>query len=316
MLIAGATNTAQALGLQPGRRFLGAVPFYHANGFSNCMLLPLANGATVVLMRRFTPGGLVDLLQREAIQVLIGSPAMFSLLVDHCPLSLGFSGIETCLSSGAPMPPELITLCESRLGLGVRQLYGSTETGTVSIQPADERGGAGDVGRPLPSVEVRIVHEDGRELPPGEIGEVLVKAPTAMRGYLGEPPFEPRAVPAGFVPTGDLGRLDERGHLVMAGRHRRVVNVSGIKVDPTEVENVLREIPEVRACRVLAANDHRHLEIVKAIIAVASGASLSRPQVVGHCRKHLAEYKIPRVIEFVEAIPADETGKGPVAWEV
>ncbi len=365
MLVTGARNTGEFLGITPGTRFLGAVPFYHANGFSNCMLLPLLRGGTLVVLRRFTPGGLVDLVVREAIEVLIGSPAMFSLLVDHRPPRQAFSTVTHCLSSGAPMPAALRAACADQLGLHVRQLYGSTETGVVAIEPSgpgddragrhppgpsdnragrhppgpsdnraglrpsgpgDDRAGRrapvsagpspGDVGLPLPSVEIRIVDETGRDLPEGEIGEVLVRAPTAMAGYLGEPAPDRPGWPAGFLSMGDSGLLDARGHLILAGRRRRVINLAGIKVDPSEVERVLRELPQVHACRVLAAADRHQLEIVKAVIAVSDGAVLTRTEVVAHCRSRLAEYKIPRVIEFVEAMPADLAGKGPVVWEV
>ena len=136
-LVAGANNVAGALTVPPGWSFLGVVPFYHANGFSNCMFLPLMNAASVVLMNSFTPGRLTEAMHRENIRVLIASPFVYSILLDHEPDRRAFSSVRICLSSGASMPGGLAAECVERLGLRVRQLYGSSETGTVSIELDD-----------------------------------------------------------------------------------------------------------------------------------------------------------------------------------
>ncbi len=315
-LVAGVTNIAEALNISPGLRFLSVVPFYHAHGFNNCMFLPLMKGATAVLMRKFIPSKLVEKVRREGIQILIASPFVFRMLAEHSTDARAFSSVEICMSSGAPMSAALTALCADRLGIRVRQLYGSSETATISIESAHDTEGGGSVGRPLKSVEVRILAGDGREQPANQVGEIAVKSAAVMKGYLGEPELNAKVFHDGFFRTGDLGRIDEQNNLVISGRVKQVINVGGIKVDPAEIENVLEALPEVRECRVLGIADPRQTEIIKAVVAVRPGRSLSRRQIVEHCRKYLTDYKIPRVIEFVESIPADITGKYRTAWEV
>jgi long-chain acyl-CoA synthetase len=298
-----------------GRRFLSVVPFYHSNGFGNCLLMPLLNGAPLVLMRSFTPAGLVDSVSRYQVQVLIASPFILSLLVDHGAGRDHFSPVDLCVSSGAPLTRDLAALVEARLGMRVRQLYGSTETGTVAIELGDDPEAEGSVGRPLDGIEVRILDSDDRELPAGGTGEIAVRSDAVMPGYLDDPAENARRFRNGFFLTGDLGRLDPAGNLIIAGRKRRWINVAGVKVDPVEIEQVLRMLPPVAECHVDGVPGPRQSEMIKAVIALHPGKCLARAQVIEHCRTHLAEYKIPRVIEFTEGLRTDIAGKRPVAWK-
>ena len=303
MLLAGARNVSRALGVSAGQRFLSVVPFHHANGFANSMFLPLMNGATVVLMDRFVPAKLIEMVERERIQVLIGSPFIFSLLAEQEIPPGALASLEISLSSGAPMSAALKVRCRERLGIHVRQLYGSSETGTISIEPAGSAPLEGSVGVPVPEVEVRILD-----------GEIAVRGPTTMPGYVAEPELNQELFRDGFFRTGDLGELDERNNLRICGRVKRMINVGGIKVDPVEIENVLLMLPAVRQCRVQGMTDHRETEIIKAEVAPDPRQPVSRAQIVEHCRGHLAEYKIPRIIEFVGGITVDLAGKSPATW--
>jgi len=311
--LAGAGNVARALGGVAGRRFLSVVPFYHANGFSNCMLMPLLHGATVVPMRSFTPAALVEVVRRNRIEVLIASPFIFQMLADHGAGPEKFSSVELCLSSGAPLERNLAVLVKDRLGLRVRQLYGSTETGTISIERGDDPEREGSTGRPLDGVEVRIL--DGGEVRILDGGEIAVRSASVTHGYLGEPEENARRFRDGFFLTGDLGGLEADGSVSIRGRIRRWINAAGIKVDPVEIEEVLKTLPQVADCWVTGLEDPRQTEVIKAVMVLKPGLSLTRKQVVEHCREHMAEYKIPRVIEFTEGGRAEITGKRPVAWE-
>ncbi len=313
-LVAGAQNVAGALGLVPGRRFLSVVPFHHANGFSNCMFLPLSHGSTAVLLPRFAPLPLAEVTRRESAEVLIGSPFIFRMLVESGIGREGFAAVDTCLSSGAAMSRELVEGCRERLGLRIRQLYGSTETGTVAIEPDRDPLGTGLVGRPIGSVEVRILDPAGQAMLPGVVGEVAVRSPAMMKGYFGEVGSEAADFSDGYFRTGDLGMMDTEGNLTLLGRSKRLINLAGIKADPVEIENALREMDEVADCIVGAVRDPRGQEIIKAVIALRPGRSLDRSAVVEHCRGCLAEYKIPRIIELVEALPWDMMGKLTTGW--
>ena len=254
-LAAGARNVQQALGIAEDNRFLAVVPFHHANGFSNYMILPLACGAATVTLGAFAPGAVAETIRREAVTVLIGSPFIFRVLAERGPGHAAFQSVRTCLSSGAPMSPELTARCEEHLGLEVRQLYGSTETGTIAVEPPTEgrRIAGGAAGRPVPGVDIRILRDDATNAPAGEPGEVAVRSGAVMRGYLGRNGETEGPDADGFFRTGDVGRIDTSGRLWLQGRKTRVLNVAGIKVDPVEIENVLESMPGIRSARVTAS---------------------------------------------------------------
>lgn len=304
MLVAGARNVSPAIGIRPGQRFLCVVPFHHANGFANSMLAPLLAGATLVLMRRFLPAKLFELVRKEKIDVLIASPFVYSLLCEQEAGQGALAELEIAISSGAPMSAALRKRCREHLGVEVRQLYGSTETGTISVERRGAPAADGSVGAPIEGVEIRILD-----------GEVTVRSPTTMAGYVGEPELDERLFCDGLFRTGDLGRIDERGDLWIGGRLKRILNVGGIKVDPVEIENVLLQLPAVRRCCVWGIAADRATEIIRCQVVLRPGERLERADIIAHCRRHLAEYKIPRIIEFVDEIATDLAGKSPVPWE-
>jgi long-chain acyl-CoA synthetase len=313
-LLAGRNAVAQALGVRRGHRFLSVIPFHHANGFANCLLLPLTSGATVVIARKAHPASIAAIVKRERIEVMIGSPFLFSLLADHIAQPEDFASVAAYISSGARLPGALAVLWRERFGRGIRQIYGSSETGTISIEEADGPSVPGAAGRLLPTVTVRILDADGAQLPPGRSGEISVRSPAMMAGYVGEPELNREVFDEGFFRMGDVCTLSADGILVIEGRIKRWVNSGGVKVDPAEVERVLLSLPSVKECRVHAGRDGRGLEVLTSMIVMHSGHACSRRAIIEHCRKHLAEYKIPRVIQFLDTIPSDLLGKSPVEW--
>lgn len=309
-MVEGTIGKARALGITPGTRFLSIVPFYHANGLDNSLALPLFSGATAVLQSDFVPSRFAEALTKYRVEVFIGSPAIFELLL-RFELDPGcLSTLRICASSGGPIAAENIEAVRRRFGVMIRQVYGASETGVIAIDPPE----GGPPAVPTPYVELRILGGSGEPLPPGEHGEIAVGGPSVVIGYVGGTGDESKVFRNGYYCTGDLGCLDSAGNLTLLGRIRPIINLSGTKVDPVEVENVLRALPEVAACRIFSVQGPRHNEVIKAVIAVREGTELIRADVIGHCRKSLAEYKIPRIIEFVSAMPSDLTGKSPVSW--
>jgi long-chain acyl-CoA synthetase len=318
-LLAGARNVARGLGIGPGRRFLSAVPFHHANGFSNCLLMPLLSGATIVPVRQFTPGACAELIRRERVDVLIGSPVIYALLLDGVADGALLSSLELCFSAGARMPEMVAELWRKRFGLRVRQWYGTTETGVVSIDRVGDEprpGAEACVGAPVPGVEVECLDPDGNALGPRVTGELAVRSPTLMSGYAGEPESSQRALHRGFFRTGDIGQIDAEGNLYLSGRVRGAINVAGVKVDPVEVERAVEALPGVSACRVDAVASPKEGEVIRARIVVDQGLRMTRRDVIEQCRRQLAEYKLPRIVEFVESVSATLAGKTPAEWTV
>lgn len=295
-LLANAANVAERLALQPGSRTLAVVPFYHANGFSNCLLLPLLSGSSIFLMRRFEPESLAMLVEQKQIEVLMGSPFIYEQLVEAGKGVYG--SVHTALTSGAPLPPRVEQECRQHLGLRVRQLYGSSETGTIAIQPNRDGQPAGSVGVPLSRVEIRILGPNRLPLPAGTSGEIAVRSPAVMSGYWESGGLSRTGFQGDFFMTGDLGFLTGEGELVLQGRAKPVINVGGIKVDPEEIARVIREIPGVLGCKVYGVSHPVQTEIIAASIQCDPNKPVERKQVVEHCRQHLAEFKIPRQIFF------------------
>jgi long-chain acyl-CoA synthetase len=300
-------NAAEAIGVTREDRFLSVVPFHHANGFCNCMFLPMMSGATVVMMKEFSARKMLDILQKENITVFFGSPFIFSVISEIAEKGQGIPVMRACFSSGAPMSEDLRKTFFRKFGIKIQQLYGSSEMGTVSIELGDEPEAQGSVGRPLKAVDVKIVSRGGKELAAYETGEIIVKSPAMTNGYIDEPELNKTAFDNGYFRTGDFGMLDACGFLHISGRKDRVINAGGVKVDPVEIENVLLSFHKVKEAFVFGIKNRRGMEIIKAIIVAQADCKLN--EVMGYCKGRLADYKIPRIVDFRDEIPKDMMGK-------
>jgi acyl-CoA synthetase (AMP-forming)/AMP-acid ligase II len=313
----GSRNVARALGIGPGRRFLSVVPFFHSNGFHNCMLMPLVSGATLVLMPQFSPAACHELIDRERVDILIGSPFIYGVLADSVADPGLMSTLQFCFSAGARMPAAVSQRWIDRFGIRARQWYGMSETHAIAIDRAREEPGSGpgtSVGTPIPGVEVKVLDAKGTELACGAVGELAVRSQAVMSGYFSEPELNKQVFHDGFFRTGDFGYLDAAGNLYLAGRKGRVINMAGVKIDPVEIEQAVEALLGVSACRVDAVPNGREGEVIRARVVTRPGFDITRRAVIAQCREHLAEYKLPRIIEFAEALPTLVAGKMPVEW--
>jgi len=306
---------AAGLGMQPGSRSLGTVPYHYSGAFMNGMLVPLLTGATTVVLKAFTPAAAEAAIAQERVEIMFGPPFLFSMMLENNVRRESLASLRTAVSGGAPMAPETVRQLEDKLGLRVQQGYGASEAGIIAIQPREIPFQPGLVGRPQVTIDLHVEDESGKRLAAGEIGEVVVGGPSVFAGYLDEPELNQRSFRNGFFRTGDLGRLDESGNLFICGRLKHVLNLGGVKVDPVEIEHAVMELPAVRDCMVHGVQDELQGELAAATIALRPGHKLTRQQVVTHCRQRLAEFKIPRQIEFVKNIAVDATGKRPQAWD-
>jgi long-chain acyl-CoA synthetase len=306
LLFSGAENLGTALDVKSQDRFLCVTPFFHANGFENCMFLPIIKGASLVLMGEFSPRSMLDLLEQEEITVLIGSPFIFSALCDCADKAYDFSAMRCCLSAGAPLPAQLKKKFDDAFGIKVREHYGASETGPISVQfeDADE---IGAVGKPLNNVKVMILDEEGRQLPPDITGEVFVSSTSMIKGYLNEPELSGEAFSGGYFRTGDLGMLDSEGNLHIVGRNKAIINTAGIKIDPAEIRNTLLLYPKVKDAYVTGVRNRKGMEVIKATIVAHPDCTAK--EILTFCRDRLAAFKIPRLIEFTDTIPVDVMGK-------
>jgi long-chain acyl-CoA synthetase len=276
---------------------LGVVPLSHAHGLGNALLAALRAGASLVLRPRFLRRQVLDLLAHERVTVFPTVPFMLRMLAaTDRRRRWDLSALRLCVSAGAPLPREVFLAFRDRFGVSVRQLYGLTEAGSVTCDlAAAERVDPTTVGRPLGQVVVTIEDDDGHALVPGAAGEIVVRSAAVEGGT------------ARALRTRDLGRLGADGTLTITGRTSLFINTAGNKIDPAEVEAVLRTHPAVADVAVFGLAAAHGEQVVAAAVVAASPVRADALR--AHCREHLAPHKVPRVLTFRDALPRSPLGK-------
>lgn len=297
-LLAGVRALSAAIGVVDGDRVLGVVPFHHAHGLAAAVVFTLMSGGAVVVMRRFHPRRLIDVVSERRVSVFVGSPFIYGTVADCANDRSAFSSVRTAISSGAAVPAPIAARFLEKTGVTIREFYGSTETGGITID-----------GKPLESVELTIVDDTGAAVELGATGEVLVRSDIMAAGYLGEKDGGRFPLRNGFYPTGDLGHIDVDGTLVLSGRSSLRLNIAGVKVDPVEIERVILAIPQVAQVAVSSVTGDRGMEMIRARVVLRPHQELRREALIDHCRKQLAEHKVPRIIEVVETLTENIMGK-------
>ena len=299
---------AAALNLSDSDRFLGVTPFSHVNGLVRSMLASLSVGGTLVTLSEFNRRRVAEAISRERVTVFIGAPFMFSVLAEtKLRNGTDLSSLRLCVSASAPMPVAANERFHERFGRYVLQLYGSTETGTISVSRGEAvRDTLDSVGVPIDGVEVGVFADDGARVVPGEMGEVAIKSPAAITEYQNGSGRDD-AFRDGYFFTGDIGTLDRSGNLYLKGRKSFFINKGGNKVNPWEVERLIETHPGVEEAIVVGIPSPYGDERVKAI--VVPSRPCSELEIVEYCRGQIADFKVPSVIEFRESLPKTPTGK-------
>jgi long-chain acyl-CoA synthetase len=311
-----AFNFVETVGLTAEDNILCTIPLHHSYGMGNCLLDAVYTGSTLVLLESDDAPfaaccrRVLGLIREEAIRFYPGVPYQFQILAtlrDDSRADL--AGLKFCVSSGDALPRQTYDRFLERFGIPIRSLYGSTEAGSIAINlDPDGQMEPGSVGPPLKNVTIEIRDAQGKELPPGVDGEIWVKSPTIPpRGYENRNDFTPDTFCAGFYKTGDFGRLNQRGHLFLAGRQQSFINIAGYKVDTSEVEEVLESCPGLREAAVLGVEVPRMGTLVKA--AVVTEGPCRHAKIQEFCRQRLAFYKVPRLIEAYPSLPRSAMGK-------
>jgi chorismate-pyruvate lyase len=296
---------SRVLGLGPDDRMLGVAPFFHSYGLGNGLLAGLLSGTRIYAENDFFPRDVATLIERGRITAFPGVPFMYQFLAE-VDAGADFSSIRYAISAGAPLAADTLEAFGDRTGISIRQLYGTTETGAISVEREGSEPSSPSVGHPLPGVSVEILDDRGRALPAGKTGNVAVSSPFAGTYDHPERSSESVFLNDVFLP-GDLGKLEADGRLVLGGRRRGFVNVAGNKVDPTEVEAVLKQMPAVSEAVVVAVPDGAADEKVKAVIVATEPCT--RADVYAFCASRLADFKRPRLIEFRKELPRSPLGK-------
>ncbi|MER6184172.1 AMP-binding protein [Streptomyces sp. NPDC001652] len=301
-----------SLELGPADRCLLILPLFHVNGIVVSILTPLLAGASVAIAgRRFDPGSFFDLVEQERPTFFSAVPTIYGMLAalpddvrpDTSSLRFGVCG-------AAPASAELLTRFEARYGFPLVEGYGLSEaTCGSTINPVAGPRRAGTVGLPFPGQEIRIVDADGNEVPTGTDGEVLVKGPNVMRGYLGRPEETAKVIVDGWLRTGDVGHLDAEGYLTLVGRSKDMIIRGGENIYPKEIEDVLVGDPSVLEAAVIGVPDEKWGEVVVAYVQPRPGVSVDTAALKALCARSLTGYKRPTAFFVVDAIAKNAVGK-------
>ncbi|MBL8776879.1 MAG: AMP-binding protein [Acidimicrobiales bacterium] len=309
-----ATDWVAMTGLSADDRYLMVNPYFHMFGLKAGILASVAAGTTMYPEAVFDVDRALARVAAESITVLPGAPTIYQAILDH-PDRAGhdLSSLRVAVTGAADIPVELIRRVFEELPFSVVVTgYGLTEAGTASatVPGDDAETVATTVGRARPGFEVRILGEGDREMPAGEPGEIVLRGPTVMLGYLDDPDATAATLSAdGWLRTGDLGVVDERGNLRIVGRSKDMFIVGGFNAYPAEIENLLLAHPGIGQAAVIGIPDARLGEVGMAFLVPAPGATLDPDEVVAWSREHMANYKAPRKVEIVDALPINATGK-------
>jgi long-chain acyl-CoA synthetase len=312
-LCAEADGIVATEALTPDEVIFATIPLFHTYGMGCCLLAAVRSGAALVLFEDPHPFVLtrehaLSIIERERVTVFPAVPFTFRLLAE-APGTAEVGSVRLWFSAANALPRATFDAFGTRFGAAVRQLYGCTEAGAVTINvDEDPWGTAASVGRPMRDVEVAVLGPEGETLEPGRIGEIAIRSPAMTRGYAGMEELNRQAFSGGFFLSGDRGRLDDEGRLFITGRTKLLIDVKGDKVDPIEVEDVLAVHPKVREVVVVGVRSGvEGEELVKAVV-VPEGPCQER-ELVRYCRERLADYKVPQTVEFLDEIRKSPAGK-------
>ena len=307
-LLSNVDGCKQATGFDQSRTMLAVLPLFHSYGLTLTLLLPLTEGASVVVPERFNPRQVLQLIEQHRVACLLCVPGQFRLLIKD-PTPIDSSSLWLCVSGAERLPESVAQEFQQRFHYPLTQGYGATELSPVVSFTRASDYAAGSVGRPLQNIQVTIRGEQDEALPPGEIGEVCVSGPSVMLGYLGDAEATAKKIRNGVLHTGDKGYLDEAGFLYLAGRSDDLLKISGEKVYPSEVENALEMIDGVEESAVIALDDEKHGARLHAFVHLRPGADVKEAALRSTCREMLEQHKLPRSFSFVDQMPRTATGK-------
>ena len=309
------TDWADIVGLRHGDRYLIVNPFFHTFGYKAGIIASLIQGATMVPEPIFDVPTVLQRVSDEAISMLPGPPTLYLSILNHPDRdSFDLSSLRLAVTGAAAVPVEMITRMRDELSFEtILTAYGLTEsTGTVSMcrQGDDPETISRTSGRAIPDVEIRIVDEAGKEVPRGDQGEIVVRGYNVTAGYFEDPEATAATIDAdGWLHTGDIGVMDEQGYIDITDRLKDMFIVGGFNAYPAEIENALLGHPGIAQCAVVGVPDERMGEVCHAFVIARPGADVDPDEVIAWSRERMANYKVPRAVNVVDALPTNASGK-------
>lgn len=292
---------------------LAIIPFFHSYGMQIAMLLTIKIAGTLILLPRFEPQQTFLAIDAYKPSIFPGVPALYIALINDADVHKhDLHSIHTCLSGAAPLPHEVQTGFELLSGGRLVEGYGLTESSPLThANPVNGERRIGSIGVPMPGTDARIVDPENPDvvLPVGTIGELAIKGPQVFQGYWNRPEETLKTLHNGWLITGDIARMDEDGFFYIVERKKDMIIVGGFKVFPRDIEEVLYENPKVQEATVVGIMHPKMGEVPKAFVVLKEGVTASEQELVDFMKQHIAEYKVPRTIEFRTALPKTIIGK-------
>jgi len=303
--------------LEEGKPVLGIAPLFHITGLIGHIAAAFITAAPLVLSYRFEPGVMLDSVEEHRPAFTIGAITAFIAMM-NAPTARReqLASLTKIYSGGAPIPPSVVSAFRDAFGHTIRNGYGLTETSSPAVvvplraeNRIDPHSGTLAIGVPAFNADLWVVGEDGQPLGPGEVGEIVISGPMVVPGYWNKPEQTAEAMrPDGFR-TGDVGFMDADGWFYLVDRKKDMINSSGYKVWPREVEDVLYSHPAVREAAVVAAQDAYRGETVRAVISLKPGMEAEPEEIITFCKERMAAYKYPRIVDIIDELPKTPTGK-------
>jgi long-chain acyl-CoA synthetase len=291
---------------------LGALPLFHSFGQTCSLNATIFVGGTLTMIPRFDPGKALEIMQRDKVTIFQGVPTMFTAMLHHEGRDeFDLSSLRVCNSGGSAMPVEVLKGFEEAFGCKVLEGYGLSETSPVaSFNHIDRERKPGSIGTPIKDVQMKVIDDEGNEVPQGEVGEIAIKGPNVMKGYWNRPDATKEAIDDdGWFKTGDMAKVDEDGYFFIVDRKKELIIRGGYNVYPREVEEVLYEHPAVQEAAVVGVPDENMGEEVGAAVVLKQGQECDEQTLRNFVKEQVAGYKYPRKIWFTDELPKGPTGK-------
>ena len=288
------------------------LPLFHVYALSNGLVTGTHSGVTMSLIPQYSPAKLLQNIEKVKATLLIAVPTMYSHLLQLAKTrKTGMpKSLRLCVSGGAPLPLSILKEFEEIFDTRIIEGYGLTETtSAVSLNKSGDNFKPGSIGPTSPGVEMKIVDDEGKDLPQGQVGEIIIRAAVVTQGYWNDPESTAETIKDGWLFTGDLGYMDPEGSFFITDRKKDLIVRGGFNISPREIEEIVLTHPKILDAVVVAVSDKRERESAKLFAVLRDGQTMTERELLQFCMENMAEYKVPKSVEFKDALPKSATGK-------
>jgi long-chain acyl-CoA synthetase len=308
-LVAHAYSVNHTTGMGIHDRLMCFLPLYHSFAQNFIMTASFNQSSTIILHKKFEKDEIMESIKNNRATRFFAVPTIYIALLNDDKTKEYFQTVNYTFSAASSLPEQVAKNWFKLLNLKIYEGYGLTETSPFASYNHEIKHKTGSIGAPVENVEMGIIDDSNNFLEVGETGEIVIKGPNVMKGYYKKDKETADTIFNGWLKTGDIGYRDEEGYFYIVDRKKDMINSAGLKVWPREVEEILYKLGEIQECAVIPSPDDYYGEIVKACIVLKKGEKISEERITEFCKKNLSKYKVPKVIEFMDELPKNPTGK-------